>query len=193
MINTIGSTVQIIGKEVTGVGTLDGPIYVPLKALCVFLGVNYDRQRSKIRNGSAFIPELVPIQGKDCRRRKMLCLRLEQIGDWASTIDPDTVRLDALEVLRSCLELPEESLWTDESQAIGNAPEERIERAYDCLQDMACLLYEFSSWIEEMRKYGNYFPGDEVRKASRKEVEEFVRRTRCNVRVVQAAVDAARQ
>ncbi len=41
-------------------------------------------------------------------------------------------------------------------------------------------------------KCRDHFPGEHVRKASREEVREFVRRTRSNVRVMQATVDAAR-
>lgn len=50
MIQPIGSPMQIIGKEVTGVRTLNGPLYVPLKALCAYLGIDHDRQRAKVRN-----------------------------------------------------------------------------------------------------------------------------------------------
>ncbi|MGO9568940.1 MAG: phage antirepressor N-terminal domain-containing protein [Desulfomonilaceae bacterium] len=192
MINSTGSAVEIIGKEITGVRTHDGPIYVPLKALCAFLGINYDRQRSKMSNGSAFFPELVPIQGKDGRKRQMLCLPLGAIGDWAATIDPDTVRPGALEALRDFQEQPDKSLRADESQTEGDREKERIEGVYDSLHNMACFRNEFSTWIEKMMKCRDYFPGEHVRKASREEVREFVRRTRSNVRVMQATVDAAR-
>ncbi len=192
MINSTGSAVQIIGKEITAVRTHDGPIYVPLKALCAFLGINYDRQSSKIRNGSAFFPERVPIQGKDGRERKTLCLPLEAIGDWIATIDPDTVRPGALEALRDFQEQPEEAVEDGETEEDSNMRKERKKQAYNCLGNSGWFLDAFLIWVQEMIKYGAYFPGEDVRKASREEVREFVRRTRSNVRVMQATVNAAR-
>ncbi len=156
------------------------------------LGINYNRQRSEISNGSAFFSELVPIQGKGGRKRKVLCLRLEQIGDWAATIDPDTARPGALEALRDFQEQPEEALEDSETEEDSNMRKERKKQAYNCLGNSSCFLDAFLIWVEEMIKYGAYFPGEEVRKASREEVREFVRRTRSNVRVMQATVDAAR-
>ena len=177
MINSTGSAVQIIGKKITGVRTHDGTIYVPLKALCAFLGINYNRQRSKISNGSAFLSELVPIQGKGGRKRKMLCLRLEQIGDWAATIDPDTVRPRALEALRDFQEQPEEALEDSETEEDSNMRKETKKQAYNCLGNSSWFLDAFLIWVEEMIKYGAYFPGEDIRKASREKVREFVRRT----------------
>ena len=70
--------------------------------------------------------------------------------------------------------------------------ENKKEQAYNCLGNTSWFLDAFLLWVEEMVKHGDYFPGDHVRKASREQVEDFVRRTRCNVRVTQAIVNAAR-
>ena len=99
---------------------------------------------------------------------------------------------EVLEALTDLLEESDESLRADESQTEGDTEKERIEGAYDSLHNMACFLNEFSTWIEKMMKCRDYFPGEHVRKASREEVREFVRRTRSNVRVMQATVNAAR-
>ena len=69
---------------------------------------------------------------------------------------------------------------------------DRMGDAYNCLGNTSWFLDAFMIWVQEMIKYGDYFPGAEIRKASREEVENYVRRTRCNVRVMQAVVDAAR-
>ncbi len=69
---------------------------------------------------------------------------------------------------------------------------DRMGDAYNCMGNTSWFLGAFMIWVEEMIKYGDYFPGAEIRKASREEVENYVRRTRCNVRVMQAVVDAAR-
>lgn len=68
----------------------------------------------------------------------------------------------------------------------------RKEQAYNCLGNTSWFLDAFLIWVEEMIKYGDYFPSDLVRKASREEIQDFVRRTRSNVRVMQATVNAAR-
>jgi len=70
---------------------------------------------------------------------------------------------------------------------------DRMGDAYNCLGNTSWFLDAFMIWVEEMIKYEDYFPGAEIRKASREEVENYVRRTRCNVRVMQAVVDAARR
>jgi hypothetical protein len=70
--------------------------------------------------------------------------------------------------------------------------ENRNENAYNCLGNTSWFLDAFLIWVEEMIKHGDYFPGEDIRKASKKEVQDFVRRVRCNVRVMQGAVDAAR-
>jgi len=70
--------------------------------------------------------------------------------------------------------------------------EDRKKQALNCLGNTSWFLDTFMLWVEEMIKHGDYFPGEDIRKASRKEVEDFVRTTRCNLRVMQATVDAAR-
>jgi len=71
--------------------------------------------------------------------------------------------------------------------------EKRKEQAYNCLGNLSWMIDAFMVWVEEMIDMGgDYAPGPEIRKASKEELEDYVRRTQCNVRLMQAAVDTAR-
>ena len=70
---------------------------------------------------------------------------------------------------------------------------DRKEGTCNCLGNTSWFLDAFLTWVKEMIEDGDYFPGAHVRKASREEVEDFVMRTRCNVRVMQAIIDAGRR
>lgn len=70
---------------------------------------------------------------------------------------------------------------------------ERKEQAYNCLGNLSWMIDAFMVWVEEMIDMGgDYAPGPEIRKASKEELEDYVRRTRCNIRLMQAALDTAR-
>jgi hypothetical protein len=192
MINSTQHAEEALGSQITFVQAEDGTVYVPLKRLCESLRIDYEGQRSKVRNSKILNAELVSVPGTDGRHRKMLCLPIDAVGDWASTIDPSTLKPQVVEVLTELLEEPDESLRADESKTERDTEKERIEGVYDSLHDMACFLNKFSTWIDEMMKCRYYFPGQHLGKASRAEVRKFVRRTRSNLRVMQATVDAAR-
>jgi hypothetical protein len=70
---------------------------------------------------------------------------------------------------------------------------QRKERVYNCLGNLNWFLDAFLLWASEMAdNNGDYFPSDEqIVKASREEVREYVRKVRCNIRVVQAIIDAS--
>ena len=75
------------------------------------------------------------------------------------------------------------------------APEEnRREQVYNCLGNLNWFLDAFLLWASELAdNNGDYFPGDEIAKASPEEVREFVRKVRFNIRVLQAIIDASIQ
>jgi hypothetical protein len=79
--------------------------------------LKYEGQRSKVRNSEELHTELLSVPGTDGRKRKMLCLPLEAIGDWASTIDPGTLRPEVVEALTDLLEESEEGLENPETLA----------------------------------------------------------------------------
>ncbi|MGO9568459.1 MAG: hypothetical protein ACLP5H_13045 [Desulfomonilaceae bacterium] len=70
---------------------------------------------------------------------------------------------------------------------------ERKKQAYNCLGNLSWMIDAFMVWVKEMIGMGgDYAPGPQILKASREELEDYVRRTRCNIRLMQAAVDTAR-
>ena len=185
--------VDFLGYQITSVCDDDGTAYVPLKRLCEILGIDHKWQMKKSKTEEIFNGKVISVPGTDGIGRRMFCLPLEAIGAWVATIDADTVRPGALEALGDFQEQSEGALEDSDTEEDSNMREERKEQAYNCLGNSSWFLDAFLIWVEEMIKYGEYFPGDDVRKASREEVQEFVRRTRCNVRVMQAIVDAGRR
>jgi hypothetical protein len=95
---------EVLGNQLAFVQAEDGTTYVPLKRLCESLGIDYEGQRSKVRNNEELHTELVSVPGTDVRSRKVLCLPLEAIGDWAYTIGSGTLRPEVVVALKGYLE-----------------------------------------------------------------------------------------
>jgi hypothetical protein len=69
---------------------------------------------------------------------------------------------------------------------------QRKERVYNCLGNLNWFLDGFLLWASEMAdNNGDYFPGNEIAKASPEEIREYVRKVRCDIRVLQAIMDAS--
>jgi hypothetical protein len=193
--------VDFLGHQINCVQDADGTPYVPLKCLCEILGIDHNRQRRKIKDNGLFNRKTVCVKGADGRHRNMLCLPLERIRDWASTINPSTVRIEVVEALTELLDESDEALEGREAQEakanpgmIEVTPEARKkEQVYNCLGNLNWFLDGFLLWASEIAdNNGDYFPGDEeIIKASPEEVREYVRKVRCNIRVVQAIIDAS--
>jgi hypothetical protein len=122
MINSTEHAEAGLGKQLTFVQAEDGTFYVPLKRLCKTLKIDYEGQRSKVRNSEELHAELVSVPGTDWRHRKMLCLPLEAIGAWASTIDATTLQPEVIEALMSYLEEPEEVSAAPETRKANTKP-----------------------------------------------------------------------
>jgi hypothetical protein len=71
--------------------------------------------------------------------------------------------------------------------------EDRKKGVYNSLGNLNWFLDAFLLWAREMADNdGDYFPRDEeIIKASREEIREYVRKVRCDIRVLQAIVDAS--
>ncbi|MGO9571032.1 MAG: phage antirepressor N-terminal domain-containing protein [Desulfomonilaceae bacterium] len=113
---------EVLGNQLTFTQVEDGTVYVPLKSLCESLRIDYEKQRSKVRNSKDLQAELVSVPGTDGRHRKMLCLPLEAIGEWASTIAPSAVPPEVKEGLMSYLEEPDEALEAHETGGAAADP-----------------------------------------------------------------------
>jgi hypothetical protein len=171
----------VFGNQRTFVQAGNGTVYVPLKSLCETLKIDYEKQRRKVRNNQTLTAEQLFVKGTDGRLRKMLCLPMAAVGDWASTIDPDTVRPEVLEAFEGYLKDSDVSSEDRENEVAADDPEmaevtaeeDRKERVYNCLGNLNWFLDAFLLWASEMTDNdGDYFPGDETVKASPEEVRE---------------------
>jgi hypothetical protein len=201
MIISTEHAVDFLGSELTFVQISDGTTYVPLKMLCESLEIDYEGQRRKVRNNPALNTEVMSVPGTDGRHRMTLCLAVADVGEWASTIDPDAVRQEVLEALEGHLKEPDASSGGNEDQE-GTAdsgiaeitPEEdRKKGVYNCLGNLNWFLDAFLLWAREMAdNNGDYFPSDDaIIKASPEKIREYVRKVRCDIRVLQAIIDAS--
>jgi hypothetical protein len=70
---------------------------------------------------------------------------------------------------------------------------QRHEQVYNCLANLNWFLDGFLLWTREVAENkGDYFPCDEeIIKASPEEIREYVRKVRCDIRVMQAIIDAS--
>ncbi len=104
--------------------------------------------------------------------------------------------LNAGRARRFSMEVVEEFM---RARAVGSASDQAIvtenrkEQAYNCLGNLHWMIDAYLIWVKEMIDMGgDYSPGPDIHKASKEELDDYVRRTRSNIRVMQAAVDAAR-
>ena len=70
MINSAKHAEQVLGNQLTFVQAEDGTVYVPLKRLCETLKIDYEGQRSKVRNSEELHAELLSVPGTDGRKPK---------------------------------------------------------------------------------------------------------------------------
>lgn len=66
---------------------------VPIKPICIALGVDYPTQYTKITNDEILAPTVVlrPTVGEDGKTRDMLCLPFYYVYGWLMTINPKNV------------------------------------------------------------------------------------------------------
>jgi hypothetical protein len=201
MIISTEHAVDFLGSQLTFVQVSDGTTYAPLKRLCESLGIDYEGQKRKVRNNPALNTELISVPGPDGRHRMTLCLAVADVGEWASTIDPNAVPPGVLEKLGGYLEGSDEVSEDSENQGATADPEiaeitgeeDRKEGVYNCLGNLNWFLDAFLLWAREMSDNdGDYFPrDDQIIKASPAEIREYVRKVRCDIRVLQAIIDAS--
>lgn len=141
------------------------------------------------------------VPGSDGRPRKTLSLPWETIGDWAATIiDHQSLRPEIVEALKDLLEEPNEGPEGNDNKGVKvdpgtteiTAEKSKKEQVYNCLGNLNWFLDAFLLWASEiLDNDGDYFPGDEIIKASPEEVREYVRTVRFNIRILQAIIDAS--
>jgi hypothetical protein len=74
---------------------------VPIRPICMALGVAYQRQEEKLKSHPVFSPSVTlrVTEASDGRRTNMLCLPIKYVFGWLFTIHPDNVKTEVRENL----------------------------------------------------------------------------------------------
>lgn len=91
-------TVTFYGDEIIAVQAPTGEVYIPLRQICDFLGVNWSGQRQRILRDPVLSEELQPCvvvthtQGQPDQRRELLALRLDYLAGFLFGINAGRVK-----------------------------------------------------------------------------------------------------
>jgi hypothetical protein len=99
MSHTSNHIVEFHGESIIAIQDRYGSVYVPLKRLCRHLGIDHNRQTSKVKEDERFNCRLMSATGTDGKKYKMLCIPEGEIFAWLLTICPNRVRADLKEKL----------------------------------------------------------------------------------------------
>lgn len=89
----------------------DDQIFVPIKPICMAIGIDVDAQRNKIQSDEFFssTTAIITAVAADEKEREMFCLPLKYIYGWLATINPGKVAPEARESVsnyrRECYEV----------------------------------------------------------------------------------------
>lgn len=93
-------TVLFYGDELKGVVITPHLVYVPVRPLCDFLGVDWSSQRRRLVGDPVLSGEVRPVViSTDGGPQEMLCLPLDLLNGWLFGINPNRVRDDIRERL----------------------------------------------------------------------------------------------
>ena len=110
-------TVEFYEDEITAVRLKDGAIYIPIRPICVYLGVDWSAQRKRI-TGNVVMNESVHSVAVTATeaggKRDMLCLPLKFIPGWLFGINPArikniTIREKIIRYQRECYDVLSEA------------------------------------------------------------------------------------
>lgn len=107
--------VLFYNDQLTAVQMDDGGVYVPVRAICDLIGVDWSSQRQRINRDAVLSQELVPCvvvtttQGQPDQRRDVLCLPLKYIPGWLFGINANRVKEELrdkiIQYQRECYEV----------------------------------------------------------------------------------------
>lgn len=91
------TTIVTINNVDVVASSSDNQVYVPIKPICVILGIDEKTQREKIGSHPILSPVggLRPSTGADGKQYEMMCLPLEYVFGWIFTINPNNVNSEA--------------------------------------------------------------------------------------------------
>jgi hypothetical protein len=102
LVPTRQQIVDFYGDPIPVAQAADGGLYVPLRPLTDFLGVDFSGQRQRVLRDEVLAPRLRPVvlAGADGRQRELLCLPLSLLPGWLFSIQPSRVKPELAPKLR---------------------------------------------------------------------------------------------
>jgi hypothetical protein len=93
--------VDFYGDEIPAVVVEGGQIFVPLRPICDFLGVDWSAQTRRIRRDTVLSESTstVAVTATDGKEREMLCLQLDYLNGWLFGINANRVKVEVKEKL----------------------------------------------------------------------------------------------
>ena len=90
--------VDFYGDEIPAVVVEGGRVFVPLRPICDFLGVDWSAQTRRVRRDTVLSESTstVAITATDGREREMLCLQLDYLNGWLFGINANRVKSEAV-------------------------------------------------------------------------------------------------
>lgn len=90
---------DVCGTDVQTVQDDNGKKFVVIRRICENLGLIYSRQLQKIKRDSKFNCVHMYTVGKDYKKRKIVCLPIEQYEGWLFSINSKKVKEESKELL----------------------------------------------------------------------------------------------
>jgi len=86
--------VDFYGDEIPATVVEGGQVFVPLRPICDFLGVDWSAQSRRVRRDTVLSESTstVAVTATDGRERKMLCLQLDYLNGWLFGINANRVK-----------------------------------------------------------------------------------------------------
>ena len=89
-------TVIFYGKIIQIVKGNDGHYWVPVKQICDDIGIEFNRQRKRLKSHKVIKTCVVPMYHAGQQKRELFCIRKDYLGGWLFSID--TSRITGYEV-----------------------------------------------------------------------------------------------
>src|SRR4051812_15545762 len=85
--------IEFYGDPIPVASGPEGELYVPVRPICEFLGLDFSAQRQRIQRHPSLARGVIPVlmQGADNRRREMLALPLRLLPGWLFGVEVSRV------------------------------------------------------------------------------------------------------
>lgn len=143
----------------------DGALYVPLRPLTDFLGIDFSGQRQRVLRDEVLAPRLRPVvlTGADGRQRELLCLPLTLLPGWLFNIQPNRVKAELAPKLRRYRTECFDVLWAAfRGDVVPSAPPSSLTGAEIALEIATAVQHLARQQVEMERQIGDVAGRQEV-------------------------------